>query len=125
MKVVVGKIGLDGHDVGLRLIARQLRDAGAEVIYLGKRNTPESFASVAVQEDADAIGVASLTGGLGELTLELLDCLRLRDMADVRVVAGGRAEPAEQEILSRAGIPFFGPGADIKDVVDALLGDSP
>lgn len=122
MRIVVGKIGLDGHDVGLRLIAGRLRDAGAEVIYLGKRNTPERFAAVAEQEDADAIGVGSLTGGLVELTLELSDLLRERGMGDVRLVAGGIVEADGAARLAERGIPSFGPGDPINDVVNCLLG---
>lgn len=122
MRVVLGKIGLDGHDVGLRLIAKRLIDAGAEVVYIGKRNTPEDFLAVAVDEDADAIGVGSLTGGLAALTIELADLLADREMRDVRLVAGGVVEPHEVEQLTARGIPVFGPADSLDDVVQALLG---
>lgn len=122
-KVIIGKIGLDGHDVGIRLIARELRDAGAEVIYLGKRQTPEDFVAAAEQEDADAIGVASLTGGLTELTLELVELMRARGLGDVPVVAGGIVEPDDEQVLRDMGIEFFGPDATLADVVRALMGE--
>jgi methylmalonyl-CoA mutase C-terminal domain/subunit len=120
-KVVIGKLGLDGHDVGLRLIAAQLRDAGAEVVYLGKRNTPEGFVQAAEQEDASAIGVGSLTGGLAELTVELMGLLRERGLGDVRIVAGGIVEPDERRLIESLGIAFFGPGSSVADVVRALI----
>lgn len=122
MRIVLGKIGLDGHDVGVRLIAKRLTDAGAEVIYLGKRNTPEDFVAVAVQDDADAIGVGSLTGGLADLTLELADHLAAQNMQDVRVVAGGILEPDDVARLEQRGISVFGPGDSIDAVVTKLLG---
>jgi len=124
MRIVLGKIGLDGHDVGIRLIARRLTDAGAEVIYLGKRNTPEEFVAVALQDDAEAIGVGSLTGGLVELTLELADLLAAQGMGDVRVVAGGTVEPDDVARLAARGISTFGPGDSLDAVVSALLGQS-
>lgn len=122
MRVVLGKIGLDGHDVGLRLIAKRLIDAGAEVVYIGKRNTPEDFLAVAMDEDADAIGVGSLTGGLAALTLELADLLAAQEMPDVRLVAGGVVEPHEAQQLTERGIPVFGPTDSLDEVVQALLG---
>lgn len=120
--MVIGKIGLDGHDVGVRLLARQLRDAGAEVIYLGKRNTPEDFVAAVEQEDADAVGIGSLTGGLAELTAELMDGLRSRGLGHVRVVAGGIVEPEDEESMAEFGVRFFGPDAPLDAVVDSLMG---
>jgi methylmalonyl-CoA mutase cobalamin-binding domain/chain len=122
MRIIIGKIGLDGHDVGIRLLARELRDAGAEVIYLGKRKTPEDFAVAAEQEDAAAIGVGSLTGGLADLTIELKEILDSRGMNDVRIVAGGIVEKEDEAALERIGVQFFGPDSPLSDVVNALLG---
>ena len=124
MRIVIGKIGLDGHDVGMRLIAKRLTEAGAEVIYLGKRNLPEHFVAVATQDDAEAIGVGSLTGGLAELTLELADQLKEQGMSDVRLVAGGIVESDDAARLEQRGIATFGPGDSIDDVVAHLLGRS-
>ena len=121
--MIIGKIGLDGHDVGIRLLARELRDAGVEVIYLGKRNAPEDFVVAAEQEDAEAIGIGSLTGGLAELTSELMESLDARGLGQVRVVAGGIVEPEEEEAMAKLGVSFFGPGTSLSDVVHALTGD--
>lgn len=123
MKVIIGKIGLDGHDVGIRLLARELRDAGAEVIYLGKRNAPEDFVVAAEHEDAEAIGVGSLTGGLAELASELVEALHAKGLDHVRVVAGGIVEPEDEDAMTRMGVAFFGPDAPLTDVVNALMGD--
>lgn len=122
MRIVVGKIGLDGHDVGVRLLARRLRDEGAEVIYLGKRNTPEDFVVAIEQEDADAVGIGSLTGGLAELTAELVEELRVRGLEHVRVVAGGIVEAPDEVAMAEIGVRFFGPDAPLADVVDSLMG---
>jgi|FreactcultuFSWF8_1027224.scaffolds.fasta_scaffold00176_56 methylmalonyl-CoA mutase C-terminal domain/subunit len=123
MKIIIGKIGLDGHDVGIRLLAKSLRDVGAEVIYLGKRQTPEDFVAAAIQEDADAIGVGSLTGGLADLTLEMQDGLIKEGLGDIRIVAGGILESEDEAMLQSAGIRFFGPDSSLSDVVNALLGE--
>jgi len=120
-KVVIGKIGLDGHDVGIRLLARELRDAGAEVVYLGKRNAPEDFVAAVEQEDADAIGIGSLTGGLAELADELVQALRAKGLEHVRVVAGGIVEREDEASMALIGVPFFGPDAPISDVVRCLI----
>jgi methylmalonyl-CoA mutase cobalamin-binding domain/chain len=125
VRVVIGKIGLDGHDVGIRLLARELRDAVAEVIYLGKRNTPEDFVVAIEQEDAQAVGIGSLTGGLAELTDELVQDLRSRGLEHVRVVAGGIVEPEDEASMAAIGVRFFGPDAPLRDVVDSLLGRTP
>jgi methylmalonyl-CoA mutase cobalamin-binding domain/chain len=124
MRIVIGKIGLDGHDVGVRLIARRATEAGAEVIYLGKRNTPEDFVAAAEQDDADAIGVGSLTGGLADLTLEMADQLAARGLDDVRVVAGGIVEPDDRDRLEARGNADFGPDDSITAVVRRLMGEN-
>jgi methylmalonyl-CoA mutase C-terminal domain/subunit len=122
VKVIIGKIGLDGHDVGIRLLAKELRDAGVDVVYLGKRNAPEDFVIAAEQEDAQAIGVGSLTGGLAELTVELVDTLAAKGLGDIRVVAGGIVEPEDEQTMRDVGVSFFGPDAPLSAVVNALLG---
>lgn len=89
IRVVVAKPGLDGHDRGAKVIARALRDAGMEVIYTGLHQTPEQIVDTAIQEDADAIGLSVLSGAHMTLFAKVLDLLRDRDAADIKVFGGG------------------------------------
>lgn len=119
-RIVLAKVGLDGHDVGIRLLAKRLSEAGFEVVYLGKRNLPELIVKTAIDEDVDAIGVSSLSGGLREFTLEILDLLA-DEQADIPVITGGLAEPQDLDGMHRAGIAaHFGPGDDMNSVIAAF-----
>jgi methylmalonyl-CoA mutase C-terminal domain/subunit len=119
--VLLAKVGLDGHDVGIRLIARRLTDLGYEVIYLGKRNRPVDVASAALQEDADAVGISSLSGGAGALAVQTVEALRKLGM-DVPVLMGGIAEPEELSAMREGGVAeFFGPSAAIEQVIEAFI----
>lgn len=119
-RVVLAKAGLDGHDVGVNLVARALVDAGFEVVYLGKRVTTEQIVGTAVDEDAHCIGLSGLSGGLGHFARKVLD--RLADKGiEIPVIAGGIDEPAEIEQMLAAGVRrYLGPGATREDVVDAF-----
>src|ERR1700722_10736580 len=86
IRVVVSKIGLDGHDRGAKVIARGLRDAGMEVIYTGLRRRPEELAEIALQEDASVIGLSILSGAVVPLCSAMLDALRARGLDDVLVI---------------------------------------
>src|SRR2546429_3439019 len=89
IRVVIAKVGLDGHDRGAKIIARALRDAGMEVIYTGLHQTPEQIVETAIQEDADAVGVSLLSGAHMTLVPRILDLLRENGAEDVLVVLGG------------------------------------
>ncbi|MBO0872080.1 MAG: cobalamin-dependent protein [Pseudonocardia sp.] len=116
-RVVLSKVGLDGHDVGIRLVAKKLTEAGVEVVYLGKRNLPDVIAATAVAEDVDVIGISSLSGGLAEFCVELLDLLREQD-ADIPVITGGILEETDRaRVLAAGARHHFGPGASVSDVV--------
>ena len=89
IRVVVAKVGLDGHDRGAKIIARALRDAGMEVIYTGLHQTPEQVVEAAIQEDADAIGISILSGAHMTLVPKIVDLLQENEAEDILVFVGG------------------------------------
>src|SRR5260370_2144458 len=112
IRVVVAKVGLDGHDRGAKVVARALRDAGVEVIYTGLHQTPEQVVEAALQEDADGIGLSILSGAHMTLCARVLDLLRERDAGDVTVFVGGIVPDADIPELERMGAPrVLTPGA--------------
>jgi methylmalonyl-CoA mutase cobalamin-binding domain/chain len=117
IRVVLAKLGLDGHDRGIRVVARMLRDAGMEVIYLGLRQTTDSIVAAVEQEDADLVGLSMHNAGhltLGPAMLAALDDAGL----DVPVVIGGIVPEVDVPILTDAGIAaVLGPGAPAEEVV--------
>jgi methylmalonyl-CoA mutase C-terminal domain/subunit len=119
-RVLVAKVGLDGHDRGVKVVARILRDAGYEVIYTGLFQTPETVAAAAVDEDADAIGLSMLSGASGaHLTLAPLVVEKLRERGvDIPVVVGGIVPDADVPKLLEAGVAgVLTPGASGEQVV--------
>lgn len=119
-RVVLAKLGLDGHDVGVRLIGKHLVIAGFEVVYLGKRVPTTHIVRAAVQESADAVGLSCLSGGLGHFASLTVEGLRQQG-CDIPVLAGGIDEPAEIDRMMRAGVrAHFGPGTSIDDIVAAF-----
>ena len=119
-RVVLAKLGLDGHDVGVRLVAKHLMEAGFEVIYLGKRVPTATIIRAAVQEDAAAVGLSCLSGGLGHFASLTVEGLR-EEGATIPVLAGGIDEPAEIERMMKAGVrTHFGPGTSMDDIVTAF-----
>ncbi|MBS1676374.1 MAG: cobalamin-dependent protein [Actinobacteria bacterium] len=120
-RVVLAKLGLDGHDVAINLIAKSLVDAGCEVIYLGKRIPTASVVAAAVAEDADVIGVSCLSGGLGHFATNTVELLAQEEV-QIPVLAGGIDEPAEIERMLVSGVKVhFGPGTPIGEIVQAFL----
>jgi methylmalonyl-CoA mutase C-terminal domain/subunit len=106
-RIVVAKPGLDGHDIGAKVIALALRDAGAEVIYTGLRKSPEHIARIAVDEGVDALGLSILSGSHRELVRQVLDELRKLDAVDIKVFVGGTIpadDVAELEGLGVRGV---------------------
>ncbi|WP_328915615.1 MULTISPECIES: cobalamin B12-binding domain-containing protein [unclassified Streptomyces] len=118
IRVVVAKPGLDGHDRGAKVIARALRDAGMEVIYTGLHQTPEQVVDTAIQEDADAIGLSILSGAHMTLFAKVLELLKDRDAADIKVFGGGIIPEADIPPLKELGVAaIFTPGTPTGDVV--------
>ena len=118
IKVMVAKIGLDGHDRGIKIIARALRDAGMEVLYLGMRLTNDQIAASALQEDVDVIGLSILSGAHMVLFPQILDGLHENDMDDVSVIAGGIIPEADRLELEKLGLKaVFGPGTSTSEIV--------
>ncbi|MBT8250521.1 MAG: cobalamin-dependent protein [Acidimicrobiia bacterium] len=123
-RVVLAKIGFDGHDRGLRVVARMLRDAGIEVIYLGLRQTAANVVAVAVQEDADAIGLSMHNAGHMTLAPRVVKAVREAGL-DIPVIVGGIIPDQDIEPLEKAGVAaILGPGASASQVVAAIKGRS-
>ena len=120
LRVLVAKVGLDGHDRGLRVVARILRDAGCEVIYAGLRQSPESIAAMTMQEDADVVGVSMHNGAHLTLAPLVVDALRRAGLT-TPVVIGGIVPPADVPLLLDQGVAaVLGPGASNEEVVAAV-----
>ncbi|MDY0810185.1 cobalamin B12-binding domain-containing protein [Kitasatospora sp. NPDC094019] len=118
IRVVVAKPGLDGHDRGAKVIARALRDAGMEVIYTGLHQTPEQVVDTAIQEDADGIGLSILSGAHMTLCTRVLELLKERDAADIKVFCGGIIPPEDIVELKAMGVAdIFTPGTPTTEVV--------
>jgi methylmalonyl-CoA mutase C-terminal domain/subunit len=119
-RVLVAKVGLDGHDRGVKVIARILRDAGYEVIYTGLFQTPETVAAAAVDEDVDAIGLSMLSGAHMTLAPLVVEAVRARG-ADIPVIVGGIIPDQDVEPLRQAGVAaVMTPGALASDIVETV-----
>jgi len=120
-RVVVAKPGLDGHDRGIKVIARALRDAGFEVIYTGLFQTPEQVAETALQEDADAVGLSVLSGAHMTLFPRVVEELHKRGLDHVLVFGGGIIPEPDIPKLEEAGVAaIFTPGASMASITDWL-----
>ena len=116
---MLAKPGLDGHDRGVKVVARALRDAGVEVIYTGLHQTPEQIAEAAVQEDADAVGLSSLSGAHLPLFPKVVESLKSKGAAEIKVFGGGIIPNEDLSKLKEAGIAeIFGPGTPTQVIVD-------
>ena len=120
IRVVLAKLGLDGHDRGLKVVARILRDAGMEVIYLGLRQTTETIVDAVEQEDADVVGISMLNAGHLTLGPRIVDALAEAGL-DVPVVIGGIVPDEDRPALADAGVAgVLGPGAPTDEVVAGI-----
>lgn len=118
-RILVAKVGLDGHDRGIKVVARALRDAGVEVIYTGLHQTPEQIANAAIQEDVDAVGLSCLSGAHMTLFPRVAQLLKEQGGDDILVFGGGIIPETDISTLEAAGIKgIFTPGALTKDIID-------
>jgi methylmalonyl-CoA mutase C-terminal domain/subunit len=117
IRVLIAKPGLDGHDRGVKVVARGLRDAGMEVIYLGLRLTPEQIAEAAIQEDVDVVGVDCLSGAHMALFPKIVQLIREKGGEDILIIGGGIIPKKDIPELKKAGITrIFGPGTPIDEI---------
>jgi methylmalonyl-CoA mutase, C-terminal domain len=118
LRLLVGKVGLDGHDRGAKIIARAFRDAGFEVIYTGLHQTPEMVVATAIQEDVDAVSLSILSGAHNYLFPRVIELLRERGASDIAVFGGGIVPDEDIPGLKAAGVlEVFTPGANTDHVV--------
>ncbi len=121
IRVLIAKVGLDGHDRGAKVIAHALRDAGMEVIYTGLRKSPEAIVKTAIEEDVDAIGLSILSGAHNTLAPRVLELLRQSDAAEIPVLLGGTIPATDVEALKAAGVAaIFGPGTSLAIVIESV-----
>ena len=121
VRVLVAKVGLDGHDRGAKVIATALRDAGMEVIYTGLRQTPEMVVNAALQEDVDAIGISILSGAHMTVFPKIIQLMKEKEMDDVLITGGGIIPEDDMRELHSIGVgKLFAPGANTKDIADYI-----
>src|SRR5262249_32037221 len=119
IRVLIAKVGLDGHDRGVKIVARALRDAGMEVIYLGIHNTPEEIATSALQEEVDALGLSLISAADMTLFGEVLGLLRKKKARDIEIFGGGIVPKEDIHSLKKMGVrEIFTPGAPLEEIVN-------
>jgi len=121
IRVLVAKVGLDGHDRGAKVIATALRDAGMEVIYTGLRQTPEMVVNAAMQEDVDAIGISILSGAHMTVFPKVVELLKARKMNDVLLTGGGIIPDDDMKQLNEMGVgKLFAPGTPTSEITEYI-----
>ena len=121
IRVLVAKVGLDGHDRGAKIIATALRDAGMEVIYTGLRQTPEMVVNAALQEDVDAIGISILSGAHNTIFPKIIALMKIKEMNDVLLTGGGIIPEDDMKTLNDMGVgKLFAPGATTTEIADYI-----
>jgi len=121
MKILIAKVGLDGHDRGAKIIVRALRDAGFEVVYTGLHQTAENVVNMALQEDVDAIGISILSGAHMTYFPKILKLMKEKGMDDVLLFGGGIIPDEDAKVLESMGVGrLFGPGTPIEEIINYL-----
>jgi methylmalonyl-CoA mutase C-terminal domain/subunit len=122
IRVLVAKVGLDGHDRGAKVIATSLRDAGMEVIYTGLRQTPEMVVNAAIQEDVDAIGISILSGAHMTVFPKIINLMKENNLTDVLLTGGGIIPEEDRVRLQEIGVgKLFAPGTPTTDISNYIL----
>jgi methylmalonyl-CoA mutase C-terminal domain/subunit len=123
IRIIMAKPGLDGHDRGIKILARAFRDAGMEVIYLGLRQTPEMIVNAAVEEDADIIALSILSGAHMTIFRKIRKLMNDSGLTNVLLTGGGIIPEADMETLSQLGVgKLFGPGTPINETIEYIEG---
>ena len=123
IRVLLAKPGLDGHDRGIKVVARALRDAGMEVIYTGLHQTPKQVVVAAIQEDVDVVGLSILSGAHNTIMGEIFELMKAEGMNDVAVLVGGTIPDDDRPGLLAMGVAaILGPGTSMREVVDLVQG---
>jgi methylmalonyl-CoA mutase, C-terminal domain len=121
VRILIAKPGLDGHDRGAKIVARALRDAGMEVIYTGRRQTPDQIVNSAIQEGVDAIGLSILSGAHVELVRAIFRIFEAKAVHDIPVLVGGIIPREDEVTLKQLGVlDVFGPGTYTSDIVNRV-----
>jgi methylmalonyl-CoA mutase C-terminal domain/subunit len=121
IRVLMAKAGLDGHDRGVKVVARALRDAGMEVIYTGLHNTPEQVVKAALQEDVDVIGLSILSGAHMTIFAKVAAMMKHYEMNDVLLMGGGIVPDEDKPALNELGVyGLFGPGTSTQDIIEFI-----
>ena len=121
IRVLISKVGLDGHDRGAKVVAAALRDAGMEVIYTGLRKTPEMVVEAAIQEDVDAIGISILSGAHMTICPRIMGLMKEKGLTDVLLFGGGIIPAKDKDELKKIGVgELFTPGASTRVIVDYI-----
>ena len=121
IRVVMAKPGLDGHDRGIKILARAFRDSGMEVIYLGLRQTPQMIVNAAIQEDADVIALSILSGAHMTIFKKIKELLDKEDVDNILITGGGIIPKEDALVLRNIGIgELFGPGTPISETIDYI-----
>ncbi len=119
IRVLIAKVGLDGHDRGVKVVARALRDAGIEVIYSGLHQTPEQIVNTAIQEDVKGIGISLLSGAHNYIFGRVMELLKENSVEDIVLFGGGVIPEEDISSLKSLGVKrLFTPGADTRDIID-------
>lgn len=121
IKVLLAKVGLDGHDVGAKVVAKALADNGMEVIYTGRRQTSEMIVNTAIQEDVDLVGISILSGSHMAFFSEIINLLQKNDAEEIKVIGGGIIPVEDAQKLKEMGVKaIFPPGSLLNDIVSGV-----